>query len=104
MSNFQDNFHREEEKLLDYDDSAFYYFFVSILTVGLIPLTYHILKIMILGEKKFEVQGINCQCNKCVNTLKTRKDAYKRTWLRPSFYFKVMFAVLLWTLWYLTAD
>jgi len=50
MSNFQDNFHREEEKLLDYDDSAFYYFFISILTVMLVPLTIHIIKKVIFGE------------------------------------------------------
>ena len=36
--------------------------------------------------------------------MKARKDAYKRTWLRPSFYFKVFLAVVLWSLWYLTAD
>lgn len=104
MSNFQDNFHREEEKLLDYDDSAFYYFFISILTVGLIPLTFHLLKTMIMGEKKFDVVGINCECSKCVTTVKQRKNAYKRTWLKTSFYFKVALAVVMWGLWYLSAD
>lgn len=49
--------------MLDYDDSAFYYFFVSILTVILIPFTYHILKTVVMGEKKFEVIGINCECS-----------------------------------------
>ena len=65
MSNFQDNFHREEEKLLDYDDSAFYYFFVSILTVFLVPFTFHILKIVVTGEKKIELTGKNCECTRC---------------------------------------
>jgi hypothetical protein len=51
MSSFQDNFHREEEKLLDYDDSAFYYFFISVLTIVVVPLTFHILKTIIFGEK-----------------------------------------------------
>ena len=104
MSNFQDNFHREEEKPLDYDDSAFYYFFVSILTVILIPFTIHILKIVIMGEKKFEVIGINCDCSKCKETLKLRKNAYKHTWIKPVFFFKLFLLVGLWVLWALTAD
>jgi translocation protein SEC63 len=62
MSNFQDNFHRDEEKLLDYDDSAFYYFFISILTVVAVPLTYGIVKTIIFGEKKFETDNKNCDC------------------------------------------
>ena len=60
MSNFQDNFHREEEQNLDYDDSAFYYFFISILTVMLVPFTWHILKTMVTGETKINLSGKNC--------------------------------------------
>lgn len=104
MSNFQDNFHREEEKLLDYDDSAFYYFFISILTVIIIPFSLHILKKMIFGEKKFDVVGLNCECQKCKTTLKTRQAAYKNTWIKPSFFFKVFVLVVLCILWGLTAD
>lgn len=59
MSNFQDNFHRDEEKLLDYDDSAFYYFFISILTVILVPLTYGIIKTVIKGEVDEEFYNQN---------------------------------------------
>lgn len=62
MSKFQDNFHREEEGQLDYDDSAFYYFFIAILTVGLVPYTLHLIKTMILGESKVDISGKNCQC------------------------------------------
>ena len=59
MSSFQDNFHRDEEKLLDYDDSAFYYFFISILTVILVPLTLSIIKTVIRGEVNEEFNNSN---------------------------------------------
>jgi hypothetical protein len=59
MSSFQDNFHRDEEKLLDYDDSAFYYFFIAILTVILVPLTYGIIKKVIRGEVNEEFNNSN---------------------------------------------
>jgi hypothetical protein len=62
MSSFQDNFHRDEEKLLDYDDSAFYYFFISILTVILVPLTYGIIKTMITGEVKLDLGATTKNC------------------------------------------
>lgn len=60
--NFKDNFHRDEEQKLDYDDSAFYYFFIAILTVALIPYTIYLIKTMITGETKIEVKGKNCEC------------------------------------------
>jgi len=63
MSKFQDNFFREEEQLLDYDDSAFYYFFIAILTVVLVPYTLILIKQMIFGEKKLELNGKNCECS-----------------------------------------
>lgn len=62
MSSFKDNFHREEEKLLDYDDSAFYYFFISILTVILVPVTYGIIKTMITGEVKLDLAATTKNC------------------------------------------
>jgi hypothetical protein len=59
MSSFQDNFHRDEEKLLDYDDSAFYYFFIAILTVILVPLTLGIINKVIRGEVNEEFNNSN---------------------------------------------
>ena len=50
MSSFSDNFKRDsEEDMLEYDDSAFYYFSLAVLTFILIPLTYGILKNIIWG-------------------------------------------------------
>jgi hypothetical protein len=43
--NFQDNFKRDsEEDMLDYDDSAFFYFSLAILTFMLMPYWYYTLK------------------------------------------------------------
>ncbi len=58
--NFKENFFRDEEGQLEYDDSAFYYFFISILTVVVLPYTYSLLKNMISGEKQIGVQGKHC--------------------------------------------
>ena len=105
MSSFQDNFHRDEEKLLDYDDSAFYYFFVSVLTVVLVPLTFGIIKTVLFGEKKIlETTNKNCDCSRCQEVIKKREQVHKKTWMRPGFYFKIAFTVCLWGVWALTAD
>jgi hypothetical protein len=72
--------------------------------VAIIPLTWHILKKVIFGEKKFEVEGVNCECNKCRETLKSRVNAYKNTWIKPSFFFKLFLLAVLCVLWALTAD
>jgi translocation protein SEC63 len=104
MSNFQDNFHREEENKLDYDDSAFYYFFFSLITCINVPFTYHILKTMVTGEKKIELSGKNCDCAKCKETIKRRQKVYSKTWIRPGFFFKVTVVVILWIVWFLTLE
>ena len=58
--------------MLDYDDSAFYYFFVSILTVALIPLTLSIFRTMIKGENKIDMSSKNCDCVRCLEVIKKR--------------------------------
>lgn len=51
MSSFSDNFKRDsEEDMLEYDDSAFYYFSISVLTAILLPLTYNLLKTIVWGD------------------------------------------------------
>jgi len=60
MSSFQDNFKRDsEEDMLEYDDSAFYYFSFSILSFILLPFTYYTLKKMIKGMYDLENEGVN---------------------------------------------
>ena len=50
MSNFQDNFKRDkEEDMLEYDDSAFYYFSLALLVFVTVPLTIHVLRQALCG-------------------------------------------------------
>lgn len=104
MSSFQDNFHRDEENKLDYDDSAFYYFSVSLLTVILIPLTISIIKTMITGEKQLDLSSKNCECARCQETIKQRQKVLSKTWMRPGFYFKVGITVALWVVFFVVAN
>ena len=51
MSSFSDNFKRdEEEDMLEYDDGAFYYFSIAILSAILIPFTWGLIKSIIWGD------------------------------------------------------
>ena len=55
MSSFSDNFKRDsEEEMLEYDDSAFYYFSIAVLSFVLIPITWSILSQLIWGDVQVE--------------------------------------------------
>lgn len=57
MSSFSDNFKRDsEEDMLEYDDSAFYYFSISILTAILVPFTWGIVRSMLWGDVQIDNQ------------------------------------------------
>lgn len=47
--------------MLDYDDSAFYYFSLAILTFTLLPYWYYTIKAIISDKYKLEKQGKNCE-------------------------------------------
>jgi hypothetical protein len=48
---FGDNFKREaEEDMLEYDDSAFYYFSMSLLTCITVPMTLVMIRNLIYGD------------------------------------------------------
>jgi hypothetical protein len=48
---FKENFEKGEKESLDYDDSAFYYFGLALLTVAAFPLTYIlIIKPILFGD------------------------------------------------------
>lgn len=57
---FKDNFGREEEEMLEYDDSAFYYFSVAILTACLVPFTWSIIRAAIWGHIEITDQPDAC--------------------------------------------
>lgn len=102
MSTFQDNFKRDsEEDMLEYDDSAFYYFSIAILSFMLVPLTYMTLKKMIMGQVELETEGINCQSESFQRLIQEKRKLAKKSIWRGSFVFRLMSLAFLWYLWYL---
>lgn len=49
--------------MLEYDDSAFYYFSMSLLTTITIPVTYLLFKDMIFGNVDLGLDAKNCKCS-----------------------------------------
>ena len=73
MSNFKENFRRDEDENLKYDDNAFYYFSFAILAFFLVPLTYFlVIKPMFLGEKIIKTSIKNCKCELCIDRMNKR--------------------------------
>lgn len=63
---FKENFERGDREQLDYDDSAFYYFGMSMLLVTLIPATwYMVFKPILFGETTINYHLKNCLCYIC---------------------------------------
>ena len=63
MSSFQDNFKRDtggEDDELEYDDSAFYFFSLALLTFMVTPLTLWIIKTAITGDTHIEKLPATC--------------------------------------------
>lgn len=105
MSNFQDNFKRdEEEDMLEYDDSAFYYFSISVLTFILIPYTWHLVSKVLFGEIHIDNQLKNCACRGCEKLRATKEQEVRRTVYTKSFYFKLIVGAFLYYLWYLNFE
>ena len=62
-SNFQDNFKREqsgEDDELEYDDSAFYFFSMAVLTFIMVPFTLYLLHTVWAGEVSLEHLPATC--------------------------------------------
>jgi len=49
--------------MLEYDDSAFYYFSISVLTFILIPYTWHLVSKILYGEIQVNHELKNCCCS-----------------------------------------
>lgn len=105
MSSFSDNFKRDsEEDMLEYDDSAFYYFSISVLTAVLIPITWNILSTLIWGEIQIEDLPARCKCAKCSALFQVKKSTARKMAFNSGFLFKVMVAAVFWYIWFLNAD
>ncbi len=59
---------------------------------------------MIFGENKIELKGINPGNDRFKEIYAKRQKVYKKTWMRPGFYFKIVVAISIWFVWYLTAE
>lgn len=105
MSSFSDNFKREsDEDMLEYDDSAFYYFSISVLTFILIPITWDILSTLVWGGLHVESFPSQCKCTKCTATFHIKKKQAYKLAFNGAFMFKLIVAAFFWYIWYLNAD
>ena len=105
MSSFSDNFKRDsEEDMLEYDDSAFYYFSISLLTFVLVPLTWSLFRSIVWGDITIESFKSACQCSRCLAMIKIKKNQARKQAFTGSFYFKLMVAAFLWYIWFLNAQ
>lgn len=106
MSQFKENFERGDKDSLDYDDSAFYYFSVAMLTIVLVPTTYVMLiKPVIFGDDLSINYSIkNCECETCVKRMQTRASKYRFSWFDRYFLFKLLALGFLWFVCYQCFD
>jgi translocation protein SEC63 len=94
---FKENFERGDKDELDYDDSAFYYFGLSMLFVVLVPLTWLlIIKPVLFGEYSINYSLLNCGCNICLDKIRIRSAKYRYTWLNWSFVIKLAILGVMW--------
>ncbi len=106
MSSFSDNFKRDsgEEDMLEYDDSAFYYFSLSCLTFILMPMTYSLLSTMIWGDIEIQNFPTACQCARCLAMISHKKKQARSQAFKGPFYFRLFVTAFFWYLWYLNAN
>ena len=106
MSSFSDNFKREsssEEEMLEYDDGAFYYFSISLLSFILIPITWDILSKLIWGENYVRhLPGTPMTARYSALLTMKQREARSQTF-KSSFYFRIITAAFLWYIWYINA-
>lgn len=100
-SGFKENFERGEKESLDYDDSAFYYFGLALLTVSAIPMTWHfILYPIMYGDMNINHRLNNCNCYLCNERMAKRSKKYRFSWLNTWFVIKLVFVAFIWFLSY----
>ena len=51
---------------------------------------------MLKGESKLDLQSRNCECNRCKDLIAQKQAVLKKSWMRPGFYAKIIFTLLLW--------
>ena len=104
MSSFQDNFKRDtsgEDDELEYDDSAFYFFSLALLTFVALPLTLFILRSLIWGDVHVEHLPASCDCSWCralrlIKGREARSNVFKK-----SFLYRCLLTGFVWYIWFL---
>ena len=85
---------------MEYDDSAFYYFSLLILTFILLPVTWGILKSIIWGDVQIETFPAGCQCTYCKAKVTIKQEQAYKNVFKGGFYFRIIVATFFWYLWY----
>ena len=85
--------------MLEYDDSAFYYFSISILSFLLFPATLSMLYTLYTGVVKVENFTGQCLCNWCSTLIRAKKRESRASVFNKAFYIKLIIAAFFWYLW-----
>lgn len=95
---FKESFEKGGEKEnLDYDDSAFYYFGLSMLSVVLIPSTYYfVIKPVVFGDFYIPSNTKNCQCDICKQRMDKRKALHRYSWMNMQFAINLLLICVGW--------
>lgn len=90
--------------MLEYDDSAFYYFSLALLAFATVPLTIHVLRKILFGDARLNASLANCKCSLCEAKMKCRSAALRSSFLNRAFAVKVIVMITLWWLCYLNVE
>ena len=104
MSSFEDNFKRDsngEDEELEYDDSAFYFFSLALLSMFVMPLTYYTLKSFIYGDVQIEILPASCNCSQCTALQAVKQKEARSNVFRKAFIYRCIVCAFLWYLWFL---
>jgi translocation protein SEC63 len=85
--------------MLDYDDSAFFYFSLALLSVTLLPYWYFTLKTL-LKPKVIESEGTNCQTKWFQDLIRTKKKNVSQS-ISKGMIFRLLIGIFFTWLWYL---
>lgn len=85
--------------MLEYDDSAFYYFSISILSFLLFPATISMLYSIYTGSVKIDDFSGQCKCQRCTALVTVKKRESRSSIFNKGFYFKAIVAAFFWFIW-----
>jgi translocation protein SEC63 len=87
--------------MLEYDDSAFYYFSMSLLSFIVLPYTYYLLKTLIFGDNHLEIFKSNCKCTHCTALVEVKRRQISNSRISRNTVFRILVGAFLVYIWYL---